>query len=203
MNKQEFFDLLREKLSGLSQDDIEERINFYNELIDDMVEDGVSEADAIASIGSDTDIVKQITGEASFPKNEERATEDKPRNKRRLKGWEILLLAVGSPLWIPLLLSAIVIALSLYISIWAVVVSLWAVFVAFIGVAIGGVVACVALICQGKVLEGLAILGIGLACAGLSILAFFACKAASKGSVALAKIAVRGVKRIFSEREGV
>ena len=39
MNKQEFLMRLREGLSGLPQNEIEERLTFYSEMIDDRIEE--------------------------------------------------------------------------------------------------------------------------------------------------------------------
>ena len=43
MNKQEFLAGLRKGLSGLPQEDIEERLLFYSEMIDDRIEEGMEE----------------------------------------------------------------------------------------------------------------------------------------------------------------
>ncbi len=43
MNKQAFLTQLRKGLSGLPQEDIEERLAFYSEMIDDRIEEGLSE----------------------------------------------------------------------------------------------------------------------------------------------------------------
>ena len=47
MNKQEFLSLLRRELSGLPQGDIEERVGFYAEMIDDRMEEGLTEEEAV------------------------------------------------------------------------------------------------------------------------------------------------------------
>ena len=52
MNKQEFLTQMQKALSWLPQEDIEERIAFYSEIIDDHIEEGMSEELAIAEIGS-------------------------------------------------------------------------------------------------------------------------------------------------------
>ena len=44
MNKEEFLNALRSALAGLPQEDIEERLAFYSESIDDRVEDRVEGA---------------------------------------------------------------------------------------------------------------------------------------------------------------
>ena len=59
MRKQEFLAKLRKGLSGLPQDDIEERLIFYSEMIEDRKEEGLSEEEAVAAIGSVDEIVAQ------------------------------------------------------------------------------------------------------------------------------------------------
>ena len=60
MTKQAFLSALRDGLSGLPQADLEERINFYSEMIDDRMEEGVPEEEAVAGLGSVDDVVSQI-----------------------------------------------------------------------------------------------------------------------------------------------
>ena len=78
MNKTEFLVLLRDKLklSGLSQEETADRLIFYGEMIDDRVEDGLSEEEAIAEIGSVDEIASQIMKEAPVHRAEKR--EEKP-----------------------------------------------------------------------------------------------------------------------------
>lgn len=47
MNKQEFFVQLCRSLSGLPQTDIEERLTFYGEMLDERIEDVLSEEEAV------------------------------------------------------------------------------------------------------------------------------------------------------------
>ena len=49
------------------------------------------------------------------------------RPKRRLQAWEIVLLALGLPVWLSLGLAALAVVLSLYVVVWSLDVSLWAV----------------------------------------------------------------------------
>ena len=51
MNKQQFLDELRKRLCGLSQDDIEEKLLFFEEMIDDRMEEGESEVEAVSAVG--------------------------------------------------------------------------------------------------------------------------------------------------------
>ena len=63
MNKQEFLASLKSSLSGLPQQEIEDRISFYSEMIDDKVEDGCPEEKVIAEIGPVDRIASQIITE--------------------------------------------------------------------------------------------------------------------------------------------
>ena len=47
MTKQDFLCALQKRLSGLPMRELEERLGFYGEMIDDRMEDGLSEADAV------------------------------------------------------------------------------------------------------------------------------------------------------------
>ena len=49
MNKKEFLSELQKALSGLPQDSIADRLNFYAEMIDDRMEDGLSETETLNS----------------------------------------------------------------------------------------------------------------------------------------------------------
>ena len=54
---------LRKRLAGLPQAEIEERLAFYNEMIDDRIEDGLTEEEAVAEVGPVEDVVNQIMSE--------------------------------------------------------------------------------------------------------------------------------------------
>ena len=63
MTKQEFLTALSDALRGLPQSDIDERVAFYAEMIDDRMEEGLSEQEAVAAVGSVPDIVLQVVDE--------------------------------------------------------------------------------------------------------------------------------------------
>ena len=197
MSKQEFLVRLREELSGLPQDDAAERLAFYNEMIDDLVEDGLSEEAAVAEIGPVDKIVSQIIAETPLP----RLVKERMRTKRRLQAWEIILLVLGFPVWLPLLIAAVAIVLSVYIVIWAVVLSLWAVEISFIAGALGGAAAGALFLCLGDGQQGLLMLSAGIMLAGLSIFLFFGCRAITGGAAILTKKIAWGMKSLFLRKE--
>lgn len=197
MLKQKFLAQLRDALCGLPQRDIDERLTFYSEMIDDRMEEGLSEEDAVAAVGSVDEIFAQVVADIPFSK----IAKEKLKPKRRLTAWEIVLLALGSPIWLTLGIAVFAVILSLYISLWAVVISLWAVFGSLVGCALGGIVAAIVFACSDNLLTGIAMLGAGMLLAGLSIFMFFGCRAATKGTVLLAKKMALGIKNCFIKKE--
>lgn len=197
MNKQEFLTQLRKGLSGLPQEDIEERLTFYSEMIDDRIEEGLSEQEAVSAIGTVDAIITQILADTPLTK----LVKEKVKPKRTLKAWEIVLLILGSPIWLSLLIAAFVIILAVYVVIWSVVVALWSIEVAFAACSLGGIVSAVILAFQGNGLTGLAMLSAGIICAGLSVFMFYGCKAATKGMVLLTKKMALGIKTLFVGKE--
>ena len=197
MSKQEFLARLRKGLSGLPRENIEERLAFYSEMIDDQMEDGLSEEEAASAVGSVDEIVTQAVAETPLAK----IAKERIKSKRRPSAGEIVLLVLGSPIWLPLLIAAFAVLLSLYISLWAVIVSLWAVFASLAAGSIYGVLTCVIFAVSGNAAKGIAMLAAGFVCAGLSIFAFYGCKAVTKGFLLLTKKTAIGIKNCFVKRE--
>lgn len=199
MNKQEFLDELRTRLSKLPRADVEERLNFYSEMIDDRIEEGIAEEDAVSAVGSVDEIAEQIKTDIASAKKPDK----KVRVKRKLNAWEIVLLVLGSPIWFSLALAAFVVIISLYISLWAVVGSLWALPVSLIVCPFSIAVAGVMFIGSGNLFGGLALIGSVFICIGLAIFSFLGCRELTKGAVWLTKKGALGLKNIFAKKEDV
>ena len=197
MNKQEFLDLLRQELSGLPEEDINERVDFYGEMIEDRMEEGLAEEEAVAEIGSVGDIVSQTVSDIPLTK----LVKERIKPKRRMQAWEIVLLVLGFPVWFPLLMSAFAVLFSVYVVIWSVIVSLWAADVSLVAGALGGVIGGIVLILQGNAAQGLLMIAAGAVLAGLAIFLFFGCRLMTRGAVALTKKIAIGIKSLFLRKE--
>lgn len=197
MNKQEFLAQLKKGLSGLPQADAEERLAFYGEMIDDRMEEGLSEEEAVAAIGPIDSIVSQTISEIPITK----LVKEKVRPKRGMRAWEIALLILGFPLWFPLLVTVLALVFTLYAVIWSLIVTLWAVAVSLIAGAVGGVAAGILLIGQGDTAQGLLMIGASLVLAGLSVFLIFGCLAATKGAVWMTKKIALWIKSLFLRKE--
>lgn len=197
MSKQEFLAQLRKGLSGLPQSDIEERLAFYNEIIEDQIEEELSEEEAVSAVGTVDEIVVQVVADTPLTK----IAKERIKPKRQLRTWEIVLLALGSPIWFSLGAAVVAVILSLYISLWSVIISLWSIFGSLIGCSFGSVVAGIVFACNRNALTGILMLGVGILCAGLAIFMFYGCKATTKGILVLTKKMAIWIKNCFRKKE--
>ncbi len=197
MNKQEFLAELRGELRGIPREDIEERIQFYREMIDDRMEEGLTEEQAVAELGPMERLAAQILSEVPLTK----LVRERMRPSRTLRIWEIVLLLLGSPVWLPLLAAMFAVILSIYLVVWSLIITLWAVEASFAGCSLGLVFAFLVLILQGKTVPAIALLGGGLVCAGLAIFGFFACRGISKGLLTASKKIWLWIKSRFVKKE--
>lgn len=197
MTKETFMKELREKLAGFPKNEIEERLSFYSEMIDDRVEDGLSEDEAIAGIGTVDEIADQITADIPLTK----IVKNKVKPKRSLKGWEVALIVLGSPIWLSLAVAGIALMLAVYILLWTTVIVVYAIDFAFAITALCSIPGLFFILKAGNIASAVFCLGTGITCAGLAILMFFACFFIAKGILKLTKNMALGVKRAFVGKE--
>ena len=103
MKKNEFLTELKDRLAGLDQTEVAERLAFYDEIIEDYVEDGVPEEEAVAKLGTIDEIVAQIMSEIPLAK----LVVKKMKPQKTVNGGKIALVILTFPLWFPLVVTAI------------------------------------------------------------------------------------------------
>lgn len=121
MNKKEFLTALGRALPHKGKG-LRSVLNFYGEMIDDLIEEGLSEAEAIERIGSVEEVAKGIETEGLCREVE---------HKRR-SAIELVLLILGAPLWFSLLLTGFSVAFALYAVLWSLIVVLWTIELPFL-----------------------------------------------------------------------
>jgi len=193
MNKQEFLNELKSKLTGLPQADLEERLSFYEEMIDDRIEDGKTEEEAVSEIGSVDEVVKTIMSEIPLS----RLVKEKTSNRKKMSVPVIILLVLGFPVWFPILVALICVFFSLYLTVWILILSMWIVDLSFAISSIAGIVALVFAIVQGSFPMIMLSIGTMLVMGGLAVLLFFACKAATVGFAKATGRMMVGIKTMF------
>ncbi len=197
MTKTEFLYELREGLSDFPEEDINEYIDFYSEMIDDRMEEGLSEEAAVADIGSVQEVIDKIISETPLPT----LIKTKLKKEHTLKVWQIVLIALGSPIWCSLLIAVISVIFSVIASIFAVIISLYAAAASFVACGVGGVFATVPMFIVQNPLSAFAALGMGLFSIGCGILMFFGCNAITKLCAKLTKKFILWIKSLFIRKE--
>lgn len=189
MNKKQFLIELASALDGLPEEDVEKSLEYYSEMIDDRVEEGLSEEEAVANLGSIDEIRNRIIKDTPLTK----IVKKRVKPKRALTGLEITLIIVGFPIWFPLLIAAASVILALYVSLWSVIISLYAVEVSLMASAFGGIIASMALLIFRHTAAGLFLLGCSLACAGIGLLWVFVCKWSTTGLIWLTRVFIKSL----------
>ena len=193
MKRVEFLEALKARLWALPEADIQCSLDYYSEMIDDRMEDGLTEEEAVAAIGNLEEIVQQILGETPRPPVVvEPAKKEKPA-KDNTKIWLIILLILGSPVLISLAASAAATVLSVYVSLWTVVIVLYAGFLALAVSSVGCIVGSFFMV--GGIAGGIVAWGAALVCAGLAILLLLLANLAAKGLVKLTKLVWNSIFR--------
>ena len=196
MTKEKFLKSLGAKFSGLSKKELEERLAFYSEMIDDRMEEGLSEEDAVMAVGD----VNKIASEKLGEENSDKHSKDSEK-KSKLGGGKLALIIAGSPLWISLAAAAFAVVLSLYVSAWAVIASLWAAFAAFAVSAPAGLFIGIIMFFLKRGVPGAVSISCALVAFSLAIFSFFACLWLTKKMVVLTKESFNYIAKYFSGKE--
>ena len=191
MTKQEYLSAIRGKIRKMPADDINKFIDYYSEMIDDRMEDGLSEEEAVADMDAPDDVVDQILADMPLTK----LVKEKIKPSHRLKAWEIILLILGSPIWAPLLLIVLVIAMAVVIL--ALLLSFYVIVLSMAVAGIAGLLGVIPFFVTQNVPAALFMLGAAFAGIGLAILFIVAVKPVTIGIFKLYKASVNGIKRMF------
>ncbi|WP_208559221.1 DUF1700 domain-containing protein [Marinilactibacillus kalidii] len=194
MNRIEFIKTLSSKLSYVMKpEEVRELVDYYDEMILDLMEEGMSEEKAVSQLDSPESIIESIKGtplEFKFP-----------IRKKVSPLWMVLLIA-GFPLWGSLALAGIMIVMSIYILIWC--IPFLAGSLAFAGV-LGGLVSVVLspLATFDGLHIGLTQFGIGLFLFGAGILFTMLTLSMSKTFIAYSQSMTNKIKKILFNQRSV
>ena len=165
-------------------------------MIDERMEDGLSEDEAVDGIGSVKEMADSFLREIPIKK----IVKEKVKKTRRFETWEVILLVVTAPLWVSLLVVALSVALSIYVTLWSAVIVFYAVAVSMVAVGIAGIGGSIVMFATGK-MSGLFLLGAGITLLGLSLFVFLGSNCAARGMVLLLKKVAMLIKYMFVGKE--
>ncbi|MEG2116522.1 MAG: DUF1700 domain-containing protein [Clostridia bacterium] len=188
MTKKEFLSELAKSLKRFPQNEVDKSIDFYSELIDDKIEDGISEEEAVESLGSPTSVAGKIIDESPFRalytsaklENDGGNSSATTTKSRQFPTWAIVLLSVTAIVWVPL-------AFALTVTVWAVVFALIATVLAMVVSGVVFLVASPIAFAQLGSVGGFMVIGLSMIAIGLGIFAIFGAIYLFKGVVSLSK----------------
>lgn len=191
MTKNEFLNKLKAALSGLPQSEMQKTMDYYSEIIDDAVEEGEDEQSVIARLGNIEDIAEKIINETPIRKF---VKEDV--KKHNISVPVIVLIIIGSPIWLPILVSIAAVLFSLYLTIWSLIASL---FVISASLALSGIATLIlsVVLLFVRPLKAMLSFGTALACIGLLVFMFYLSVWCAKMIIKLTVFMVRKTKDIF------
>ncbi len=118
MDKKQFITTLKNRLGSLPYHEVEKIINYYDELINDKIEDGMSEEGAIKSLGNIDLIVNEIYNEIPVHEIVRRKVKNSFEFSSNKALW-IIIAVLTSPIWFSILLAGLGLLFGLFVAIWA------------------------------------------------------------------------------------
>lgn len=186
MSEKEYLKKLKRRLSPLKKNDRDSLLDFYKEMIEDKMENGKTEYEAVSELEPVETVAERTLDEYGINRND-----PKVKLKTRLSPLAIVLIIVGSPLWIGLAAGAVGAAVGLLCGALAVVVSV--------------VVACVCLTLCGPIVfvsgivrlftdvgSGLIAMGSGLVATAIGVI----------GAIGIYKLTIFIIEKIKNRRNG-
>ncbi len=199
MNKKEFLDDVRGRLAGLPEADIDKALEFYEESIQDRIDEGLSEEQAVAGVGTPEEIAQQILMDTPLSKIVK--ANIKTSERKSVRVWEIILIVLGFPIWFSVLMALFAIALAIAIVFLALIIVFFAIVLAFGVAGIAGIFASIMSLAGGNGMSALTTLGVSLILIGLALLLFIPAKAVTLWLIELMGRFVKWIKSLFIKRK--
>lgn len=196
MNKSELLNELSSRLRGIPQSEAEKTINYYSEMIDDRIEDGESEEEAVEAIGDIDEIVRNAMSQVPLTG----LVKQSVKRNFNFTVPVIILLILGFPIWGSLVIALLSIVFAVYVSIAAVIISLFAIVAALV---VSGVVSVIAspFLISVSLYSAATLFAGGLIIIGLSIFAFYAAFIITRYIIRFTKFVILKIKSLFIKKE--
>ena len=187
MKKEAFLRALNKRLEGMSAEERARALEFCAESIDDRVEDGMAEEDAVTALGDVEDVARGLLADRPL------GAVVRERVRHESNAGRVVLLICASPL----LVTFFAVGLSVYAALWAAMIAIYAAVASLLIAGAAGALGGVALMFLQGAAPGLCICGAGLVSFALGLLLIDPVKAAGRGLWKLTKAFGRGCKRLI------
>ncbi len=132
MDKNKFFKELKKELLAINYADSESLIEYYKEIINDLVDSGKCEIDAVAELGSPKEIAQRAMEESGGEQVKSAVKADKKQKcfyrdeNGKFKTMWLVLIIVGSPLWFSIGCGVLGVGIGVICAIFSLVIALYA-----------------------------------------------------------------------------
>ncbi len=174
MKKLEFINELGAQLHSMPTEEVRPLLDYYMEIVADRMEDGMTEEEAIDSLGPISELAEKILAEQPQPEPQSGPIptptpipEPVSQEKRRWTGSSIALAVVLSPLWLALLCILIGVEIAVWVTLASLVVSAGATIL--VGIA-GSILSLIPMFDPVSLSARIFVSGCCLVCAGLGCL---------------------------------
>ncbi len=202
MTKQEFLDELKAKLNGLPETEITKSLDYYQEMIDERIDDGLNEEEAVEAMGTAQEAADQILTEIPLPKLVVNKVKPKKAKKGGSIALTIILLILTCWFWLPISIALIAVFLCVYICFWVVIISLYAIDLAFAVGGLGAIPLGIFFIITGHPATGVGFIGAGLLLIGAAVMLFVPFTMLAKLLVKASGKFVLWVKKLLTKKKG-
>ncbi len=169
----EFLEKLKKSLEHLPFAEVDRALSYYRESLEDKLEDGLTEKEAVESFGDIDTIVKNIEEEIPLTTVVKDKVLNKTKNNSNVN--KVLLgivIVLTSPLWFAFLATGLFILFGFYALLWSIPVTIGTLYISLYPIAVLGVIFGFIRVFTIDIFTGIAYLGLGIFTAGLAVMFF-------------------------------
>ncbi len=201
MSKNEYLAQLRGLMEAAAISGIDERIDYYSEMIDDRIEAGMPEELAVSAMEDINEIVENARLEKPVTTLiKEKVVNSHNEAKKKGAGWLWVVLAIiGFPVWFPIAVAFFAILLALYLVLWSIVLAIFCVWLSLGCVALAGIAGFITSFFGAvSIFGGFMCLGAALFFGGLTVLLFKPIITLCKAVAGMIPAAFKKIKGMFA-----
>lgn len=199
MKKEEFLNKLRDELENANINNVEDIIEYYEEMIDDRIDDGMTEKKAVASIdGIDTIVKNELLDRPMATIIKEKVKDEAEKaEKNGTKTLWLVLLIIGIPVWFPLIIGLLGGLFGLCCGVWGIIIALFATILGLSVAAIACIGTGLISIFTMPTSMTLATITAGIILAGVSMILIPLAVTIAKGMISVIKRLFKAIKGLF------
>lgn len=169
MTKEEFLTALRSALMEERINNVESLVEYYDEMISDRIEDGMSEEEAVEAMGPIADIVSEVSWDrpiGTLVKEKVVKSHESAKGNGKNMLW-VALMIVGFPLWFPVAITIFILLGVIYMIPWIFIFTFFVILASFAFAAVACLIGFVVEITKLSLASACISLGIALILASI------------------------------------